>query len=280
MINGELVDASTASLKVNDLSLLRGYGAFDYFLVREGIPVFAEDHIERFFASANFLRLEIPFDPNTMSKQVRQVIAANGLPEAGIRLLLTGGYVLDSYTPIAPNILILQHPYVPYPAEKYRSGIKMMTYEYVRDMPEIKTTHYTMGIWLLDKLKAANASDVLYHKNGKVSESARSNFFIVDADDKLITPNDNVLKGITRKHLLSLVQNHYQVEIRPLRSDELPQAKEAFICSTIKEILPVTQIDDFKIGDGRPGPITLALLDQFRQYKKSYIASFKATALG
>ena len=270
MINGALVSKDSASLKLNDLAFLRGYGAFDFFLVRNGVPIFAEDHIDRFFYSANYLKLTLPFNKNELLSQIHQLINANNMSEAGIRLQLTGGYASDSYTPNTPNIAILQSPYTPYPAERYQTGVKMMLHEYVREMPEIKLTNYVRGIWLLDQLKAVGASDVLYHKNGEVSESARSNFFIVNEHGKIITPDTNILKGITRKHVLKIARQHFQVEVRSLKLAELPKAREAFMTSTLKEILPVTRIDDFNIGDGRPGVITLELQDLMKSYKTDY----------
>ena len=274
MINGELVDATTASLKVNDLALLRGYGAFDFFLVKNGTPIFAKDHIDRFFYSAKYLKLSIPYSKDDLLSQVRLLIEKNGVQDAGMRLQLTGGYTQDSYTPINPNILILQSPYSPYPAERYQTGIKLMLHNYVREMPEIKTTNYTRGIWLLDELKANGATDLLYHRNDLVSESARSNFFMVDQTGKLITPDSHILKGITRKHVIEVASKQYPVEIRPLRVEELAQASEAFLTSTIKEILPVTQIDDITIGSGLPGPITKKLSDLFETHKIQHQKAF------
>ena len=205
-----------------------------------------------------------------MLSQVHQLIDANNMDDAGIRMQLTGGYTSDSYTPVEPNIIILQSPYTPYPAEKYQTGVKMMLHEYVREMPEIKLTNYVRGIWLLDQLKAVGASDVLFHKDGNVSESARSNFFIVNEHGKIITPDANILKGITRKHVLKVARQHFQVEVRPLKVEELPKAREAFMTSTIKEILPVTQINDFKIGDGYPSAVTLKLQELMKIYKANY----------
>lgn len=270
MVNGALTDAATASLRINDLALLRGYGAFDFFLVRKGIPMFAEDHIDRFFYSAEYLKLKMPCTKSELLTQVYTLIDANGMDEAGIRMQLTGGYASDSYTPVAPNIVIIQSPYVPYPKERYDTGVKMLLHEYQREMSEIKLTNYVRGIWMLDKLKEANASDVLYHRNGVVSESARSNFFIVNEQGTIVTPDANILEGVTRKHVLIIAKKHYQVEVRPLKVTELFGAKEAFMTSTIKEVLPVTRIDDMQIGDGLPGPVVKNLTLLMHEYKREY----------
>lgn len=101
-----------------------------------------------------------------------------------------------------------------------------------------------MAVWLQSKRVAAGADDILYHQNDFVSESPRSNFFLVTADDKIVTPAENVLTGITRKKVLQLARAQFTVEERAISLDEMREAREVFLTSTTKQILPVAQIDD------------------------------------
>jgi D-alanine transaminase/branched-chain amino acid aminotransferase len=128
-----------------------------------------------------------------------------------------------------------------------------------------------MGIYKLPEVQEKGATDLLYHWNGKISELTRSNFFIVDQYDKIVTPSEGILKGINRKHVLELVGNHFEVEERDLFMDELNTAKEAFITGTTKKVMPVVQIDDLVIGDGKPGEITRKLQKLYHEYMDSYI---------
>jgi branched-chain amino acid aminotransferase len=105
----------------------------------------------------------------------------------------------------------------------------------------------------------------------------RSNFFIVDQNDTIITPGDGVLKGINRKHVLISARKKFKVEERDLFMDELSLAKEAFITGTTKKVMPVIQIDDDKIGNGKPGPITLELQKIYETYILDYINKQKIT---
>ena len=98
-----------------------------------------------------------------------------------------------------------------------------------------------------------------------VTEGTRSNLFIV-RDGHLITPKDEILEGITRGVVLQLSDGLLDVTQQPIPYDTLSQADEAFMTSTTKEILPVVKVDNFTIGDGRPGPITLELMERFRAY--------------
>ena len=139
-----------------------------------------------------------------------------------------------------------------------------MTLEYVRPIADIKTTNYALAVWHSAQWKKQGAEDVLYHMNGFISESSRSNFFIVK-DGELITPSEHILLGITRKNLIKIAG---QVTIRPISLQEVWDADEAFICSTTKVLLPVTQIDDRTIGNGKPGPISVSLLEKFKELEK------------
>jgi branched-chain amino acid aminotransferase len=140
----------------------------------------------------------------------------------------------------------------------------LLALEHVRAIAEIKTTNYALPVWHSVQWKNAGAEDVLYHQDGQVSESSRSNFFIVK-DGVISTPDRHVLMGITRKQIMKLAGN---VKIRPVSFEETLEADEAFISSTTKILLPVTKIDDHKIGTGKPGPVTLDILEKFRLLEK------------
>jgi D-alanine transaminase/branched-chain amino acid aminotransferase len=94
----------------------------------------------------------------------------------------------------------------------------------------------------------------------------------VDQHDKIVTPGEGILKGINRKHVLELAGNHFKVEERDLFIDELQTAKEAFITGTTKKVMPVVQIDDLVIGDGKPGEITRKLQKLYDEYMDGYIS--------
>jgi D-alanine transaminase/branched-chain amino acid aminotransferase len=119
-----------------------------------------------------------------------------------------------------------------------------------------------MAIWLQPYVRDKNADDVLYQRDGLVSECPRSNFFIVTKDDKVITPAENILKGVIRGKVLALAQQIGPIEERPVSLDDIRNAREAFITSTTKHIIPVLQIDGQPMGDGLPGKISRQLRQQ------------------
>lgn len=270
----QFLEEEKATLQVSDLSIQRGYGAFDFFRTKNYIPLFLDDYLDRFFNSISLLCLQPLQTKRELKSIIQELIKKNKMPESGIRMILTGGYSPDSYEPAQPNLIITQQK-IQFPAsEKFESGLKIITHEYQRDLPEAKSINYLMGVWLLQKVKDQKAADVLYHHEGIVSEFPRANVFVVTRDEKIITPSKNILWGITRLKVLKLAAEKYKVETRTLHIDEIKDAAEVFMTSTTKRLLPVTQVDDTIIGNGKAGSITTLLNQDFIKMEDEFIASF------
>ena len=136
--NGQFLDESKAMLHVSDLSIQRGYGIFDFFRTIEHVPLFLDDYLDRFYRSAEGLRLAVELDRNKLTAVIQELIDQNKIPGSGIRLTLTGGYSPDSYRMALPNFIITQTPLTPPPARWTENGMKLITHEYLRDFPLIK----------------------------------------------------------------------------------------------------------------------------------------------
>ncbi|MBX0331922.1 aminotransferase class IV [Pontibacter sp. HSC-14F20] len=270
---GQIVPLSEARLHVSDLSVQRGYGVFDFVKVQQGCPLFLDDYLNRFFQSAQLMHLELPLSREELQQVIAKLIDLNQLPEAGMKMILTGGYSEDGFTPMNPNLLITQLPLTLPSAEKVAKGIPIMTHDYVREVPEVKTINYSMGIRLLQEQKASGTEEVLYAKNGVVSEFPRCNFFLVTQDNTVVTPAKNILKGITRKNVLTLAGHRYKTEVRDIRLEEVLQAKECFLTSTTKRILPIVRVDDVLIGTGTPGKISLQLLQDLVELEEKMVSA-------
>jgi branched-chain amino acid aminotransferase len=269
-LNNSFVEQENATLHISDLAIQRGYGVFDFFRLREGILLYVEDHLHRLMHSAGIMHLQSPYSINQMHQILRELVTKNDIPNAGIRIILTGGYSPDAYEPTTPNFLIVQSP-LQIDDNPEPKKVNIITHEFVRDLPEAKTINYSMGIWLLNKIKEQNAQDVLYHQNGVVSEFPRSNFFIVTQKSEIITPAANALKGITRQRVLELRNEGFDVKEGKITLQDIAQAKEVFLTSSTKRIQAVVQIDGKKIGEGKPAPITTELLSRLIEKEKDYI---------
>ena len=270
-LNGNIVGTQEAMLRVNDLAILRGYGVFDYFAFEQEQPLFFEDYINRFLNSAKLLDLNAPFSKDELKERIQALIKANNQQEGGIRLLMTGGYADDGYTPTDPNFIILQYPLPTYDPLKFEKGVSMLSHQHQRELPEVKTINYITGIKVQQRLKANKADYVLYHDGVYLRESDRSNFFMVSKDGAIVTPSDKILYGITRKQVLESVEGHFEVEEREVHIQELNDAQELFLTSSTKGAMPVVQIDGQIVGTGEPGPVTKKVMELLEARTKAYV---------
>lgn len=266
--DGKIIPSESATLHPMDLGLIRGYGIFDFFRTVNYSPLFLEHYLNRFITSAERTFLPLPYSREQLSEIISLLIEKNDLKFGGVRMVLSGGVSEDHFSPAEGKLFIFGESLSLPSEEKYKKGIKLLSLEYVRPIADIKTTNYTLPVWHSVNWQRLGAEDVLYHWNGWVSESSRSNFFIVK-DGVIHTPDQHILLGITRKHILELVKN---VVIRPISLEEVWDADEAFISSTTKVLLPVTQIDERKIGNGKPGTVTMEILEKFRSLEKIIVA--------
>jgi len=267
--DGNIIPTQDARLHPADLAVIRGYGIFDFFRTEQYRPVFLEDYLDRFTASAAKTFLPLPYSREELRAIISELIAKNDLEQGGIRMVLTGGVSENHFSP-ATGTLFMFGEELSFPSEeKYQQGVKLLTVEHVRAIADIKTTNYTLPVWHSMRWKQEGAEDVLYHWNGWVSESSRSNFFIVK-DGVIHTPDKHILLGITRKNLLAVAGD---VQIRPISLEEVWEADEAFISATTKILLPVTQIDDRKVGSGKVGKVCLDLMAKFREREKAYLST-------
>lgn len=264
IVNNEILPTENASLRVNDLALQRGYGIFDFFKTLNNKPLFLDDHLDRFYQSASILQLPVNYTRDVLKDRLQQLMAHNNIPNAGIRITLTGGYSTDGYSPGTPNLIITQQP-LPDNRALQATGIHLATYPHQRQLPAAKSIDYLMAVWLQPFVKQQQAQDVLYHYNNIVTECPRSNFFIITANDTIITPGHNILKGVIRKQVLALAAARFPVQEKEITLHDIYQAKEAFITSTTKNILPVVKIDGQVISNGTPGAITTLLANDLQQ---------------
>jgi len=271
VLNDQIVDQDKALVHVSDLALLRGYGVFDFFRMVGLKPLYIDDHLIRFFSSAEALRLKCPLSLQELKSIILRLIDINQIENSGIRIVLTGGASESGYSIGAPTLFIRNEPITPLPEAHFKHGIKLISHEYQRDLPEVKSINYLTAIYKLPDIQHQGASDVLYHSGGKISEVSRSNFFIVDDQERIVTAGKGILKGINRKHVMHMAKDHYDVVEEDIFLPNLSKASEAFITGTTKKVMPVCQVDNINIGDGKPGKITRELQRKYDLYIDEFI---------
>lgn len=251
--DGHISSFSETGMSLNDLLVQRGYGIFDYLRVVDNQPLFVEDHLNRLFNSASIMHMEVPESKESILKIVLEIVAKNNMPYSGLKLIVSGGDSSDGYALEKPRLTIIQQPLTRPSNDFSISPFILMSHPFQRQLPEVKTTDYLMAIYLQPKLNAFGGQDILYTHEGMVRECPRSNFFIITDQGHIVTPKDQILKGITRKNILTLAAAHgIQVEERTISLEEAKSAKGAFIASSTKRIIPVSKIDESVIATDSP----------------------------
>ncbi|KPJ75868.1 MAG: hypothetical protein AMJ54_13700 [Deltaproteobacteria bacterium SG8_13] len=270
-IDGDFVSADRATIPVNDLAVLRGFGVFDFLRTYGGRPFHLRDHLQRLQHSAEQIGLNCPWSVEELEGIVEQTLQRNRHEESNIRIVVTGGPSEDFITPgTTPRLIVMVSSLIVMPAQWYSSGIKIITAPIERLMPGAKSIDYIPAIVALRRAAEQNAVEAVYlDGSDRVLEGTTCNIFLF-GDGKFITPDRGVLSGITRKVVLGLVQSRFPLERRDVSLAELLAAKEVFLCSSNKEVVPVVKVDEKVIGDGTPGPNTGKVRSLFDEYTRAW----------
>ncbi len=266
-IDGEFVPAEKAVIPVNDLALLRGIGVFDLLRTYDGKPYFLDAHIDRLETSARKVGIPLPWSHADIADVVQQTLSQNDIPEANIRIVVTGGSSTDFMNPSGnPRLLVLVSAIPRLPGHWYTKGVKIISWEVERPMPGAKSIDYISASLALKKAATKGAVEALYiDRNGLALECTTANIFAF-VQDKLVTPGQGILSGVTRKVTLELAHGLFPVSIRDISRTELMAADEVFITGTSKGLVPVIQVDDGIIADGRPGQRTRQLMAEMKRH--------------
>ncbi len=269
-LNGKIVPMEEAKVSVLDIGLLRGYGIYEGIAGIKGKPFRFSDHWDRFLSGAHILNLNVPITHDSAEKKIIELLEKNGHTErANIRIILTGGNTINGieFDFENPTFYIVTEKWEKLKDEYYTEGAKLITQRHLRELPEYKTINYIKSVNLQDHRKSEGAAEILFTYDDQILECATSNIFIVK-DGVVITPEEDILKGITRKVIIEICNGKYSIETRPIDEGELRVADEVFITSSFKDIVPIVKIDEFEVGNGEPGPITKDLMATFAQILK------------
>lgn len=270
-LNDRFVGLDEAKISVFDLSVLRGYGVFEYLRTYQKEPFHLEDHLKRLKRSAAQVGIPLPKSLDEIEALVFETIQQAAFQEVSIKIVITGGASEDYYLPEdRPNFLIIAYPYAPYPEIFYEQGVRLITKTFARSFPTAKTIEYLPAIVAMKEAKKVGAEDVLFiDSKGSILETGTANFFAFKGGT-LITPGEGVLPGITRQVVLELAQELCPIEIREIKAEEIPTFDGAFITSSNKEVMPVSQIDDTLLGQGKIYPMINQLIEKFTEYSRHF----------
>ncbi len=277
-LDGAFVPWEAAQVHVLTHTLHYGLGVFEGIRCYEchdgRSAIFRlREHIDRLYGSAHILDLPIPYPRDAIMAACIETVRTNRLRECYLRPLVfmgDGEMGLAAETPT--RVAIASWPWGSYLGDEgMRNGIRVKTSSFARFHPNTLLTkskavgHYVNSILASREARAAGADEaLLLDVDGYVSEASGENIFIVADGLVKTTPLPTVLGGITRNAILRLLAD-LGVPAREERftRDEVYLAEEAFFTGTAAEVTPIRALDDRRIGDGTPGPLTRRLQETF-----------------
>jgi branched-chain amino acid aminotransferase len=269
-IDGVVLDGERAQVSVFDRGFLYGDSVFEVFRTYGGVPFAMTEHLERLVRSAERLLIRMPVSIDRLSEEIAAAIAAAGSGDHYVRVIITRGSGPLTYDPLSasnPLRVVIVAPVKPPAAELYDRGVAVAILEASRPTDDAraagaKASNYLANLLAVHEVQKQGAHEALVlGRRGQVLEGASSNIFIVK-DGKLLTPKPEpgVLVGITRATVLRVAEElGIPVEETELRPEVIYAADEAFITSSIREVMPVVSVDGGPVGEGKPGPVTKRL---------------------
>lgn len=278
-IDGKYFEKEDAKISVFDHGFLYGDGVFEGIRAYNNRVFRLNEHIERLYESAKSILIDIPVSKEELSNLIIETLKINNLRDAYIRVIVSrgvGDLGLDPRKCKKPSIIIITDKIQLYPEEMYKKGLDIITVATRRNIPEalsprIKSLNYLNNIIAKIETNLAGVLEgIMLNREGYVAEATGDNIFLVK-DGNLITPpvSAGILKGITRDTVIEIA-NKMNIKVQEVffTIHDVYIADECFLTGTAAEIIPVVKVDGRIIGDGKPGNITLKLLDEFRKLTK------------
>ena len=277
-LNDRFVQDHEAVISVFDHGFLYGDGVFET-MRSYGPRLFMRDHhLSRLIQSANAIGLRIPIPLAQWADILHEAMARNQVgtdqQDAYVRITVSrgvGDIGLDPALCSSPTVVVMAKSLVSLASHLYEQGVSVIVASTTRNLPSalpprIKTTNFLNNILAKREAVAANAFDsLLLNWEGHLTEGTTSNLFFI-RNGRLSTPalDCGLFDGITRRVVIQLAEElHRPIEEGHFTVDHLHQADECFLTNTSMEIMPVVVVDDKRVGNGVPGPLTRKLRARF-----------------
>jgi D-alanine transaminase len=278
-INGTFLPHENANIHMEDRGNVFSDGVYEVAMIKNGKLVDWPEHCQRLQYSLDGLRIQYSFTPDSLQKTVLELLAKNDLQNASVYIQITRGVAKrDHQFPevATPSVLMMISPLKMPSAEQYERGEKAITAEDQRwKRRDFKTISLLPNILAKQQAAEAGAAEAILIEEGDiVTEGSSTNVFIINSDGSLQThpATHRILGGITRIGVLKVAhEGGVPVLKKPFTQTQMMAAAECFITSTTKHILPITQIDGQKVGNGAVGAVTKKLMALYKDYIKQQV---------
>lgn len=280
-VNGHITPLEDARVPVLDHGFVFGDSVYEVVRTYGGRPFETGRHLRRLRASADRLGIAIALPDAEILAQVRALLDRAGDVESYVRIVVTRGVGDSSYdfgAVVGPTVVMIQKELAPVSEASYRHGVRVSAVDVRRNHPKsldpaMKSSNLLNNILALRQAQERGAEEaVLLNLDGFVAEGSSTNVFAVKSGTLCTPPlSAGILGGITRAVVIELAAAQgIPVAEANLKLDDLLGADEAFLSSTTREVMPIRQVDEALISHGRPGPISVRLLEAFRKYAPAH----------
>lgn len=272
--NGEFMLLAEARVPVMDRGFLFGDGVYEVIPVYGGHPFRLSRHMERLDHSLQSVRMENPLQPDAWERIFGRLIGSASDVDQLIYLQITRGvdWMRNHPFPQSVELTVFVMAWTLGPRDPAISstGVAAVVLEDNRwHRCDIKATSLLGNVLLRQEAQDAAATEAILIRDGLVTEGSSTNPFVVQGGEILTPPTTNLLlRGVTRDLVLELARDaDLPCAERHITRDELETADELWICSSSREIQPVTRLDGKPLGEGVPGPRWRQLDDLYQDYK-------------
>lgn len=277
-LNGEFELADQAKVSVFDRGFLFGDGVYEVIPAYNRRLFRLDEHLERLQRSLDEIRLKNPYSTEQWKTCFEALIQKNSFDQLSIYLQVTRGVAARDHAfpkQVQPTVFAMVNEMVPLNRTYYEQGVSAITLNDNRwSRCHIKAISLLPNILLRQQAVDQDAVEAILIRDNKVTEGAASNVFVV-LDGQLMTPPKSVhlLPGITRDLIVELGQkNGVSIMEKDISLLEMQAADEIWLASSTKEILPVTQLDDKPVGNGKPGDVWRNMSEIYRRFKGTFYA--------
>lgn len=280
-VNGQYVPHRAALVHVEDRGYQFADGVYEVVAVHKGKLVDEAGHLDRLERSLRELRIPLPMSRGALRIVMRELLRRNGLRQGIIYIQVTRGVARRDHpfpTAATPSV-VMTAARKPAPDESVlETGKKAISVPEIRwERCDIKSVSLLPNVLAKQAAREAGAHEAWFvDRAGVVTEGSSTNAWIVNRDGDLVTrPTGNeILSGITRASVMRLAREEgIRLVERSFTLEEAKEAREAFITSATSYVLPIVQIDDAVIGNGKPGSVSRKLFEIYQTYMEGEGAS-------
>ena len=268
-LNGRIVPEHEAVVSAFDSGFLHGASTFSTLLAHNGVVFRIDRHLARMMETVALLGLRCNQTPAGLRDAAYEVLRANALQEARMRITLTSGSIRGG----EPAALVTAESLADYPKEWYTDGIGVIVTSFKQATGDptfgYKTGCYLPRVLARQEAAAKGADEALWFTaDNRLAEACFNNAFLVLAGKVLTPPRDTpVLPGIVREAVLELARSLGVPcdDQTPLTVHEMLAADEVFLTGSTTGVRPVVRIERHGVGNEKPGPVTMKLMQAYRQ---------------